>query len=82
MDLFNSIGIEQTFDFVVCNPPFYSDEEELGGQGKQIRNPRKRSKGKSINTALEHESIFDKGGEVGFVKKMIDESGQLGKRVK
>lgn len=60
------------YDFLMCNPPFYSDTYECQG----ITNTRKsdRSSANSINTAADIESIYDQGGEVEFVKRMINES--------
>ena len=60
------------YDFLMCNPPFFSDVSESQG----LTNTRKsnRSPANSINTAANIESIYDRGGEVEFVKRMIDES--------
>lgn len=73
---------ESIIDFVMCNPPFYSNEQDLEGRSEQIRKPEKRPKAKSVNTARTHESIYDEGGEVGFIKTMIDESIILATRVR
>ena len=51
--------IDQTkhYDFLMCNPPFYSDTYECQG----ITNTRKpdRPSANSINTAADVESIYD-----------------------
>jgi hypothetical protein len=65
----------------MLNPPFYSDDLEAQGI-KNTRNPDKRTVAKSINTASYTESIFEDGGEVGFLKKIIDESIGLGEKIK
>ncbi|CAF0732079.1 unnamed protein product [Rotaria sordida] len=66
--------IDQTnhYDFLMCNPPFFSDTFECQG----ITNTRKfnRPSANSVNTAANIESIYDQGGEVEFVKRMINES--------
>ena len=66
--------IDQTkrYDFLMCNPPFYCDSSESQG----LTNTRKsdRPSANSINTAAPVESIYDQGGEVEFVKRMINES--------
>ncbi|CAF1089771.1 unnamed protein product [Adineta ricciae] len=66
--------IDQTkhYDFLMCNPPFYCDLSESQG----LTNTRKsdRPSANSINTAAPVESIYDQGGEVEFVKRMINES--------
>lgn len=56
------------YDFLMCNPPFYIDQNDC-----QTRKPDRPS-ANSVNTAADVESIYEKGGEVGFVKRMIDES--------
>jgi 23S rRNA A1618 N6-methylase RlmF len=69
-------------DFVMCNPPFFTNEQELLGQSAGIRKPEKRHKPNSINTAQIHEAVFTDGGEVGFLKKMVDESFLVSNRIK
>lgn len=68
------------YDFLMCNPPFFSDTAESQG----LKNTRKadRSSANSINTAAVIESIYDQGGEVEFVKRMINESRQYTKNVR
>ena len=60
------------YDFLMCNPPFYTDVMECQG----ITNTRKadRPSANSVNTAADVESIYSGGGEIEFVKRMIDES--------
>lgn len=76
-DIFKNNNNE--YDFLMCNPPFYSNESELEGV---TRKPEKRPLPKSINTGRLHESIYADGGETGFIKKMIDESIQIGSKIK
>ncbi len=71
-----------SIDFVMCNPPFFANEQELLGQSTEIRKPEKRHKPQSINTARLHEAVFEDGGEAGFLKRMIDESEQVSTRIK
>ena len=82
MDLLEKDEKNKIFDFVMCNPPFFSNESEAIGKPEFIRNPNKRHSASSANVAQYHEMIFEHGGEVGFVKKMIDESIIIGKRIK
>ena len=70
------------YDFLLCNPPFYSNQAEMEGDLENVRKPEKRHLPNSINTARLHESVYDDGGEVGFVKKMIEESIEIGNRIK
>ena len=53
------------FDFTVCNPPFFEHLEETG-----------LNKSRS-NNATKHELVYEDGGEVGFIKLMIDEIKEL-----
>lgn len=58
------------FDFCMCNPPFFADH--LEAQGLTSRSDD-RPDPHSSSTASWVEQIAD-GGEVAFVKKMIQES--------
>ncbi|KAH3870787.1 RNA N6-adenosine-methyltransferase mettl16-like isoform X2 [Dreissena polymorpha] len=72
-------GSTETFDFSMCNPPFYSDH--LEAQGITTARSDDRSDASSISTASEVESIAW-GGEVRFVSQMIEESLQLKNRIR
>ena len=65
----------------MCNPPFYSDSDDFKGL-RSTRNLTERDEAKSINTGKNCELIFDEGGEVEFVKKIIQDSMVIGKRIK
>ena len=54
--------------FLVCNPPFYSDTEDL-----ESRSTFKRHKPNNM-VMTKDELGTELGGEVGFIKKMISES--------
>jgi len=58
----------QTFDFTMCNPPFYSSKEEIAqlADAKEF-DPHAVCTGSTLEMITE-------GGEVGFVKRMIEES--------
>lgn len=70
------LGVRR-LDFVMCNPPFYTSVKEmqdsLTGRGKS-KPPS------TICTGCETEMVTS-GGDLGFVKRMIDESKDLGERV-
>lgn len=76
----SSLGEE--IDFVMCNPPFFKNESELAGVTSKIRKPTKRHAPNSANPIQPNESIFDQVGEVGFVKRIVDDSLLLGKKIK
>ncbi|GAA5839161.1 hypothetical protein JCM9279_002613 [Rhodotorula babjevae] len=62
-----------TIDFVMCNPPFYSSQDEIDSSlaAKEIEPFAKC-------TGAENEMITP-GGEVAFVSRMIEESLKLGR---
>ena len=66
------IDLTKHYDFLMCNPPFFSNTLESQG----LINTRKsnRSLANSVCTAANIESIYDQGGEIEFVKRMINES--------
>lgn len=66
------------FHFTMCNPPFFGNV--LEAQGVLSSRSCKRSEPSSVSTADEVEMIVE-GGEVDFVKRMIQESQQVSKRV-
>ena len=60
------------FTFTMCNPPFYSSEEEMTtATGLKVETSH------AAPTAAPNELITD-GGEVEFVGKMIRDSIQIG----
>lgn len=72
----------EQIDFVMCNPPFFRDDSELAGVSDKIRKPEKRPAPHSANPVKRTEGVFDEHGEIGFVKRIIDESAILKQRIK
>ncbi|KAI8970275.1 hypothetical protein BDF20DRAFT_916102 [Mycotypha africana] len=64
------------YAFSMCNPPFYSSQEEVD---EGLTN--KQSKPYAVCTGSENEMITQ-GGELSFIKTMIDESLHLKKRIR
>ncbi|CAG7960005.1 unnamed protein product [Penicillium salamii] len=62
-------------DFTMCNPPFYTSRDELVESAKQKKRPPF-----SACTGAEVEMVT-RGGEIDFVRKMIDESLHLRCRI-
>ncbi|KDQ17001.1 hypothetical protein BOTBODRAFT_30380 [Botryobasidium botryosum FD-172 SS1] len=59
---------QQPFDFTMCNPPFYASKEEIALlAGAKEFDPHAVCTGSTLEMITE-------GGEVGFVKRMIEES--------
>ena len=77
-DLVTSEGSEVTYAFCMCNPPFFANNLEAWGLTSRSDD---RPEPKGINTAAPGESVAP-GGEVEFVRKMIQDSVKLGHRVR
>ncbi|KAF9990889.1 hypothetical protein BGZ75_008893 [Mortierella antarctica] len=73
-DLFT--GKEQRYDFCMCNPPFYEDEQDIRDslEGK-TNGPNAACQG-TVN------EMMTVGGEVLFVQKMVDESTRWQTRIR
>jgi 23S rRNA (adenine1618-N6)-methyltransferase len=69
----------EQFDFSICNPPFHaSAAEAAAGSTKKVRNlGRQKSKEMVLNFGGQHTELWCEGGEVSFIRKMIDESTDL-----
>jgi len=68
------------FDLTICNPPFHASAEEAQlGSHRKVRNLGKQ-KGKDIvlNFGGQSSELWCKGGEVEFIRRMIEESVQIG----
>lgn len=66
-----------SYAFSMCNPPFFkSKEERLGGSSDS-----QRPTPSTVNSGSESETITQ-GGEVQFVKRMIEDSLVLQNRVR
>ena len=72
----------EVFDFTLCNPPFHASAAEAqAGSQRKVRNLGKQ-KGKDtvLNFGGQHAELWCEGGEVGFIRKMIEESAAIGKQ--
>ncbi|XP_793611.2 RNA N6-adenosine-methyltransferase mettl16 [Strongylocentrotus purpuratus] len=66
------------YHFTMCNPPFFGNS--LEAQGIMTSRSMSRPEPKSVSTAAELEMISE-GGEVEFVRRMIEESLRLRNQV-
>jgi len=69
----------ELFDLTLCNPPFHASAEEAQqGSQRKVRNLGKQ-KGREVvlNFGGQHAELWCKGGEVEFIRKMVEESTQL-----
>ncbi|KAL9713829.1 hypothetical protein Ac2012v2_003440 [Leucoagaricus gongylophorus] len=57
------------FDFIMCNPPFYTSRAEIAHLAEFKELPPS-----SVCTGSENEIIYPPGGEVAFISQMIRES--------
>ncbi|XP_063967466.1 RNA N6-adenosine-methyltransferase mettl16-like isoform X1 [Lytechinus pictus] len=74
-DVLNSAPSRQhLYHFTMCNPPFFGNS--LEAQGIMTSRSMSRPEPKSVSTAAELEMISE-GGEVEFVRRMIEESLRL-----
>jgi len=71
----------ETFDITMCNPPFHaSAEEAAAGSQRKLHNLGKHKK--VLNFGGQGIELWCKGGEVGLIETMIQESVALADQVK
>lgn len=77
----NIIKPDDFFDAVVCNPPFYKSKTDA--HKKNIRKVKnlKLTEEENRNFAGRSSELWYKGGEVAFIKKMVEESTQFKSQV-
>lgn len=70
---------QEYFDFTICNPPFHSSKEEA------LQSNRMKSKKLGIKERLNfggvNSELWCKGGELTFIKKLLDESTKFQTKV-
>jgi 23S rRNA (adenine1618-N6)-methyltransferase len=70
----------EQFHATICNPPFHSSAEEAAaGSTRKLQNLGKQKE--VLNFGGQHIELWTEGGEVGFVKKMIQESVEFATQV-
>ena len=72
---------DEKIDFTLCNPPFHSSAEEAEkGSQRKLRNLKgKKTAAPELNFAGIANELIYPGGEIAFVRKMIEESKDFGK---
>lgn len=75
---------EDLFDITICNPPFHASlEAAQRGTSRKNKNLKTKSpNNKQSNFSGQHHELVFKGGEVGFIKIMIQESKRYAYKVK
>lgn len=73
---------DEYFDFTMCNPPFHaSAEEALAGTQRKVRNlGKQRGPAPVLNFGGKNTELWYQGGEIAFIRKMIEESAVYGKQ--
>ncbi|XP_065208840.1 U6 small nuclear RNA (adenine-(43)-N(6))-methyltransferase [Planococcus citri] len=69
----------ETFDFCMCNPPFFSSEQDVDSTQKSRTANRKEPN--NCRTGVSDE-IISPGGEVEFIRNIIRDSLKLRERIK
>lgn len=64
-----SVGEAVLFDATLCNPPFYASRDEMARSAAG-----KRKAPNAVCTGTSNEMVYEAGGEVGFVKRLIADS--------
>lgn len=72
----NIISPEDRFSFSICNPPFHESEADamLGNRRKNNNLRKKKVQNPKLNFGGQHSELWCEGGELEFIRKMIDES--------
>nr|CAD7428013.1 unnamed protein product [Timema monikensis] len=70
---------DHSYDFCMCNPPFFSAESELNPSVKR-RSPNRPPPRNGLTGSLQEVLVM--GGEVAFIKRMIEESLELKTTIK
>lgn len=79
------LGANDYFDLTLCNPPFHSSQEEaLSSNQRKWRGlgkaPQKQNTA-VLNFGGQNTELWCEGGEVLFIRRMIEESIAVGKQV-
>jgi 23S rRNA (adenine1618-N6)-methyltransferase len=72
----NLIRPDEKFDFSMCNPPFHSSANEARqGSARKWKNLGRKNSG--LNFGGDSRELWCEGGELLFIKRMIDESSEF-----
>jgi 23S rRNA (adenine1618-N6)-methyltransferase len=81
-DIFaNVIKPEERFDVTICNPPFHASfREAADATSTKWKKLGVMKKPTFLNFGGQKNELWTKGGEAGFIRKMIEESVKYGKQ--
>ena len=74
-----ALDMDQMYDFTMCNPPFFSSERDADSSSKSRSNSRTLPRGGKSGSLSE---VVVQGGEVEFIRQVIQESAELRNMVK
>ncbi|XP_023015508.2 U6 small nuclear RNA (adenine-(43)-N(6))-methyltransferase [Leptinotarsa decemlineata] len=77
--LLQEVVHDEEYDFCMCNPPFFGSTQELHPSFKSRNLSRPKPKNSFCASVNE---VVVQGGEIDFITRLINESKQLGKKVK
>lgn len=79
----NIILSKDRFTFSMCNPPFHESEEDamLGNRRKNNNLRKSKTQKTNLNFSGNASELWCEGGEMAFIKKMINESVQFSSQV-
>ncbi|MFC0343687.1 23S rRNA (adenine(1618)-N(6))-methyltransferase RlmF [Epilithonimonas hispanica] len=79
----NIILSKDRFTFSMCNPPFHESEEDaiLGNRRKNNNLRKKKVEKTNLNFSGNASELWCEGGEMAFIKNMINESVQFSSQV-
>lgn len=82
-DIFaNIIKPDERFDLTICNPPFHASfREAADATSTKWKKLGVMKKPTFLNFGGQKNELWTKGGEAGFIRKMIEESVKYGKQV-
>lgn len=69
------------FDAMVCNPPFHDSAASAREGSERKRRNLGQGKDEALNFGGQQQELWCEGGEVAFIRKMIEESRQYGRQV-
>ncbi|WP_337880362.1 23S rRNA (adenine(1618)-N(6))-methyltransferase RlmF [Rheinheimera sp.] len=79
--IFNGIiGPKDLFELTMCNPPFHATEQEAAA-GTERKQRQLGLTGSGLNFAGRRHELVCEGGELGFIRQMIDESKTFASQV-
>ena len=69
------------FDAMICNPPFHDSAEAAREGSERKRRNLGQQKNDALNFGGQQQELWCEGGEVAFIRKMIEESRQFARQV-